>query len=482
MTTPHRRSRRLAAQPPAPGRALYVLAGLLLAVFLMGGGSRGDISSLIILRPVAAAFAAYAVWNLTPGQLREIRVPLTLLVALAAWIALQLVPLPPAIWTGLPARGVYAEAYRAAGLAIPWQPLALSPARALNALMSLLVPLAVLLCYARLAPPQRERVWLILWLLAVVSAGWGVLQLTGSSSGPLYLYRVSNFGTPVGLFANRNHQALLLAIGIVTAAGLLVRNIGDGNRSPALATAAAGTILVFAPLLLLVGSRAGLALGLGMLIVAGILVVARLREGKRRAARVGRLPMWLVAVLAAILLAAVLAGMLYFSRTLALDRLLGKSIELDVRFQAMPTVLKLASEQFLAGSGFGSFDLLYRQAEPFELLMPAYLNHAHNDWLQIVIEGGVPAIVLLVTLLAWLAHTAFILLVTTKRRRAPEDVVAISILVAIALASVVDYPLRTPAMMAVAALCCAHLSVRRVQSAVADDGSNGMGSQRTKGL
>ena len=158
--------------------------------------------------------------------------------------------------------------------------------------------------------------------------------------------------------------------------------------------------------------------------------------------------MWLVAVLAAILLAAVLAGMLYFSRTLALDRLLGKSIELDVRFQAMPTVLKLASEQFLAGSGFGSFDLLYRQAEPFELLMPAYLNHAHNDWLQIVIEGGVPAIVLLVTLLAWLAHTAFILLVTTKRRRAPEDVVAISILVAIALASVVDYPLRTPAMMA----------------------------------
>src|SRR3546814_18783044 len=44
-----------------------------------------------------------------------------------------------------------------------------------------------------------------------MSGGLGLAQVIGPRDGPLYLYEITNNGSAVGLFANRNHQAALLA-------------------------------------------------------------------------------------------------------------------------------------------------------------------------------------------------------------------------------------------------------------------------------
>ena len=54
------------------------------------------------------------------------RVPLILLGALAALMAIQLIPLPPGIWTALPGRERYLEAAAAIGIPQPWRPISLT--------------------------------------------------------------------------------------------------------------------------------------------------------------------------------------------------------------------------------------------------------------------------------------------------------------------------------------------------------------------
>ena len=90
---------------------------------LFGGGSRADIQSLILLRPLAALACGYAFVTLSPAQLGAVRVPLAFLLAFGLLHLLQLVPLPPDLWQGLPKRDAIVEIERTLGLSDVWRPL-----------------------------------------------------------------------------------------------------------------------------------------------------------------------------------------------------------------------------------------------------------------------------------------------------------------------------------------------------------------------
>ena len=104
------------------------------------------------------------------------------------------------------------------------------------------------------------------------------------------------------------------------------------------------------------------------------------------------------------------------------------------------------------GVGFGAFEQAYRAAEPVDLLSPTYFNHAHNDWLQIIVEGGVPGALILLVALALIVWR-IIQCVRFRQDRSKTSTLnwlgMFSILL-IALHSFVDYPLRTPVIMMVA--------------------------------
>src|SRR5690606_33859646 len=92
---------------------------------------------------------------------------------------------------------------------------------------------------------------------------------------------------------------------------------------------------------------------------------------------------------------------IYFSRSLAFDRLFGRADVEELRGQLVPILTKMISDYFPWGSGFGSFEYVYRIYEPQELLHPTYLNQAHNDWLQFPIEGGLLAVLIAAAALIW---------------------------------------------------------------------------------
>src|SRR3546814_1937444 len=92
-------------------------------VFFLGGGSRSDIASLPVLRGAAVLFAFWAALQMRREDWRRVCIPLSLMLALTLWMALQLVPLPPDIWHGLPGGRTIVAIYRLVGQAGLWRQL-----------------------------------------------------------------------------------------------------------------------------------------------------------------------------------------------------------------------------------------------------------------------------------------------------------------------------------------------------------------------
>ena len=93
---------------------------------------------------------------------------------------------------------------------------------------------------------------------------------------------------------------------------------------------------------------------------------------------------------------------------------------------------------------------MFEQEAPRELLMASYVNHAHNEYAQWWFAAGVPSVIAMALGAVALASTLHGLLRQPAHLRG-LGVTALVALGAILAHSLVDYPLRTPAMLAVAA-------------------------------
>lgn len=448
-------------------RPACVLLGLLaLVVVLLGGSSRFDQTQVMALRPLACLFLFPALWFASRERLAIIKTPLTFLLILAALAALQLVPLPPSIWHKLPGRELVASLDAAVGLPDIWRPISLSPMRTTNMLASLIVPLAALLLFAVQRDMKGRFVHYALIGAAVLSAVMGGLQLTGGPDSALYTYAVTNAGSPVGIFANRNHSAVFAALAMLSIAYLLFAN-GAGNKKPGESIALGAAYVLIFSIALASQSRAGLLLCVSVLLLTLVFALAqswedRISRSKRGAEFKER--SWtgkrmLPITAACISLLAVLGLLLFADRIPALDRFGDDGLAGDMRWSILPTLVHMAGAYFPFGSGFGSFELTYYIHETPESLSPFYVNQAHNDWLQLVIEGGVIAAALLAAILIWLARAMLIL-----ARGSRDDRLAagfwLGVLAVLAFASMVDYPLRTPILAMFIAWLIADLSAR----------------------
>lgn len=464
-----------------PGQALdaddarsgvpFLLFMLLFILCLLGGGgSRGDILSLLYLRPAAVICLFAFLWFSQKGDLKAVKVPLILLGLFALLLVIQLIPLPPGIWMNLPGRAPFAEAASLAGIDQPWRPISVAPDLTLNSLAALVVPAAFLVGFGVLGEAQRRMLLPALLLAVLASALFAIAQLTAGPESPFYLYRVTNDGSAVGLMSNRNHQALLLAIAYPMLAFWATIPNPDprARRFRALAATCLGFFLI--PMIGVAGSRAGLAVG-GASILASIFFYfneQRLRGmPARRALGLGTL----VAVgVGAVLVAA--AGLL--SRSEALQRLLALDVESDLRVTAVPTFLQIARDFFPVGTGTGTFDPVYRMYEPQALLQPNYLNQAHNDLIDVAISSGALGLALLAAVLIWWAWRS-VRLYLAPREAAPAGRygrLAAIVMILMLAASLVDYPLRTPSLAMVFAIFCGWLSAagRPAKAPLSGDG------------
>lgn len=423
-----------------------LLAGLLFVIVLAGGASRADVLGQSIVRGAAATALIVAVLAFDRPTERTPRSVLALLTIAAAIPLLQLMPLPPAWWSVLPGHGMLQDAVTGTQ---PWRPLSIQPAATVNAVMSLIVPAAVLLLNTAVPGPERERVMTVLLILIGATALLGLLQFAGSTfNSPLIN---DSPGEVSALFANRNHFALFLAFGCLFAP---VWGTRDSHQASWRIPLALGMLILFMLLILASGSRAGLAIGLLGTVVGLAMARQALHRLRRRIPRRAELAAaaTIVAALTTFVVASLASG-----RAQSITRLLSVDTASDMRARGLPTVIEAVKTYFPTGAGFGSFDTVFRIHEPLALLKPTYFNHAHDEYLELLIDGGLPALMLVLAALGW-----WVVASAKVWRREPSSQVVLGrvgsmTLLLLLLGSAFDYPARTPTIMAISVLAAAWL-------------------------
>ena len=427
---------------------LAVFALLFISIAFFGGSARADVNWLLPLRPICLFAIAVLVVLPLRERAHAMAVPAVLLAALALSIAVQLVPLPPEIWTSLPGRARFAEAAVVAGLDQPWRPVSLVPWLTWNSLFALLPALAVMTALWGIGPRHRDRVILGFLAFLGVSILLGIAQVAGALNGPPLHYRFFAQDSAIGFFANRNHAAAVLATGFpVLRLWSLTAPQGRAGAKRRIFTLVAALVLLV--MIVVTGSRTGMLVGFAAF--AASLAMAPLDE---LGAKLDPRKAWMVrvGVVAVPLLVVVL--LVLFGKAVALDRIVDDDLLAEQRVMYLPLLLDLMRGFLPFGSGFGTFDPVYRSFEPDWAITTKYLNHAHNDLLELLMTGGVFALAVLAAFIVWIAVRLW---KTRSDARAAETIsVRAGAIMAAALlgASLTDYPLRTPIAGAVLVLAC----------------------------
>jgi hypothetical protein len=428
----------------------YTSFVVVLAMLFGAGGTQGWSDAVVQL--AALPLFAWALLKFNPSQLGQGgRSAIVLLCAILALPLLQLIPLPPSLWSGLPGRLEFASAYEAVGMALPWLPISLNPSATQLGLLSLLPATAIFL--AMLSLEQRSRRILIvpIFIVAFASVVLDLQQTWEGPDSPLRFYESTEPYRAVGFFANSNHNAAFLYCTIPFVIAWAIGLVVDNRRGRAIGVA----LLALLTLTIIFGvttalSRAGMAL----LLVAGLSgILLAWRHDRGKSGR--RLLRFAIGANAVALILAFQFGFVAFMQRVEVQGLQ------DERWPVARITTQAAIANLPFGSGFGTFVPVYDEFAPRTQLAVTYVNHAHNDWLELWLTGGVPAIILIVGFLGWFGVATFRL----WSRRQPEVPVldlalaeaASIVIVLLLLHSLVEFPLRTPTLSVLFAMACAFL-------------------------
>ena len=442
-------------QRPMPGNATISIWGALLAVamalfMLLGGSSSGGVAANIASQLIASLFLGFAVTQLGSATLsRSAKVLLAIVACWIAWGAVQLVPLPPSIWTHVPGRDLLEHRLQMAGVPLPWLPLTLSVDGTIRHLTSLLPPLAIGALILVRPPEDSTALRGVIPLVALVSLMIGVGQLLGGQNSPLYFYQTTNLGMSVGLMANANHQATLMLCAIPFVASLATGETGRSRESRG-----RELLLVAMTAMLLLGiaiSDSYAAFILAVPVVAASWVIARPRSlGPARYIAVG---------IAVVTVAALAAVLIVGPNALDSKDAVG---EIQLSRPAMYAVAAKATLYFFPlGSGFGSFVPVFKLFEDPAQISNVFANHSHSDYLELALEGGLPGMLLVMGLLLWWCRQAVVIWFARAPRRL--DRAAVVATAAILAHSAVDYPARTTMIAVILAAGLALMTTRVVR-------------------
>ena len=442
-------------------RFLFALSAVTLVLALFLGGGQGSVGEQLLALPGLVLILIAGIRIGTSDVRRDRARWFWLLPAgLMVLPLLQLVPLPYATWTMLPGRSAVAAGLATAGVAPAAGAWTLVPFVTEQILWSAVVPAGVFMSAVALHGSQRRALVGIALAFAAVSALIGLWQIMEGPDSALYFYRITNEGEAVGLFANRNHLAALLAASLPVAAGMLadrLRHHPHGMRDLRVWLLTA-LIVLLAVSATATHSRAGFGL-LMVSVIATVVVLLRARShGPWAGAR-----HWLRA-------GALIAGVLIVQFTLygLLVRLESDPLD-EYRWELAANTLQAAEPARGTGFGLGTFLYAYDEIGDESADIEPYVNHVHDDYLELWLEGGVPALALMVAALGLIGWQLRKYVRGDEEGRRNEmqyrglKLGASLSLLLIALHSIVDYPLRTLTIATYASLLAAVLlgSVRR---------------------
>ena len=339
-------------------------------------------------------------------------------------------------------------------------PTSLSPQLTWLSALSVIPPLAVFLGVVLLGYHERRLLSLVLLAVGIIGVFVGLLQVAGGPESPLRFFEITNPTEAVGFFANRNHFAALLYCLILFLVPWVVdaatNAVSRGYRNKieydltSIVVSIAGFIGLFLYLAGEAMARSRAGLGLTILALFGAIAIGfsvRRPQG-------GLSPNKLL--LGAVALTLIFA--LQFAIYRIMERFTFDSVE-DARISISRTTLEAALANMPFGSGLGTFVPVYAMFEKPGGVSDAFVNRAHNDALELLLEAGVLGLVVMGVFLVWLVRRS----VEVWRSAPPHGAAELDLSLArsatlvaglLVVHSLVDYPLRTTAMMVVMAFAC----------------------------
>ena len=305
---------------------------------------------------------------------------------------------------------------------------------------------------------SAARVGVAIVAVAALLAAFSLLNLV--FGGVLWPFSAVSYGysAATGTYVNPNHFATLLIMAGPLAIGLLIRDLGHAwglerhirrrSASPIRLVTRANPFLLLAAFLILAGLMATASRGaVGAFLASGFLVALL-------APRLAGSRFKMLGLLALVTVAAVLvAQLLGFG---GLERKLLHPGGVLVRLELWEQSLALAKDYPLLGSGGGSYRWVFPEFKQ-EALGIWIFDHAHNEYLEWLVEYGVIGILPLLLFFAVVLRRGYWLVAAprTEGRGPGMSPFLLWAVVAALLHAVVDFGLHMPANMLVLLAICA---------------------------
>ena len=417
-----------------------LIVGVVLAVAAFGG------TEPISFAVVEILFFSVAFWLLLrPGSASPpVRANYFVVPALlTALVLLQLCPLPAGFLSRFAGRGNY--------LGARFSTLSFAPYNSRNELLILLTCfVAFYLAYIVSQDRGRKRRLIFaLVALGVAEAFYGLAQYLMNVQKIFWYTKKYDLEEATGTYINRNHFAGFLemvlpfavCLAIYEGEKLLARRKHRGGRATMLTsdvkTQAVVLWLAVAVVLMaaIVFSRSRMGL---LAACASLLVVFGLKMLRRKA---------LPAILGVAFVALSLCLAVWIGVRPALSRFESLGQEFsgnESRLSMWPGTLKLIAQHPLVGTGLGTFPVVYTEVQT--TFLTQFVNHAHNDYLEISSDLGIPAALLLFASILYALVCAVRTFLHGEGKYTPAiSLACVGSIVAILLHSLTDFNLHIPA-------------------------------------
>lgn len=406
------------------------VAATLVIWLLIGGGVTGNPLVFYLFALTGSWLLGFSLANGAGAAWRDLSYISRLALSFFCLIPLlQCVPLPPELWHVLPGRDPAVRTLALVGAAHDWHPITLTFDATFRTFLMSAWLVGMLLAVMRLSVTELKALFVLLLGMGGLHLLFGILQV--ATGGHFLFFDVPNINFLLGFFANKNHSGLFIAL--LFPIGYIALYGDRGWDRARLPLAVVGSLVLFATLILTF-SRAGLFFGV-MALAFLLLLSFEGRLGRR-----GR-----YATLAGLGFVTLLAVLMSTDvATRSLGRFAG--VGSDPRWLFWTWSRQLVPIYFPIGSGVGSFAEVFKVLEHLNWVKPTYLNHAHNDFLEQIIEIGVAAPILWVLVVCMLVgplRTAW-----RDRARTQGRIALLGglMVLLILLHSSFDYPLRRPGL------------------------------------
>jgi len=379
------------------------LGAILFSALLIGGATSAGLLTDTLVE--GAVFAVLLLMAARP--LRLDRSVVAALVFFSFVVLVQFLPVPSGLigWMRPLSRAVQGVVD---GPFPGWQFVSMDIGRSLTSAIFFFAALGYFVALGRLS--ERDLRSILPFAMAGTACNLLAAVIQYSAASVVTISGVLPYTMHAGFFANENHFSALvyMMIPFIVMVGL------ERKRYFGLMIMVALILIVqFA-----VGSRAGVILALAVTALSILIVTGR--DSKE--------------IVTGLLLVAISAALFFHYDD---DFFLPDENPDFGRLVFAKTTLDGIFHSAAIGYGFGTFEYAYQAFEEAGDVFREYVNHAHDDYLEVIFDGGICALV---------AILCYFVMLIGRVRRAWETAIGRAALLAIGVVlihSLVDYPLRT---------------------------------------